>query len=393
MMIKVAHVITRLIVGGAQENTIATVLGLADMERFAPTLMTGPPLGPEGSLMETGWRDKVGSVLVPEMRRAINPFYDTITFLRLRAIFRREKYEIVHTHSSKAGIIARWAARLAGVPVIVHTIHGLPFHPYQPEAANLFYICLEKVAARVTDRIVTVADAMAEKAAAAGVAPRDKFTTIHSGMDLDSFLEAKKDRARVRDELGIAEDELVVGKIARLFHLKGHKYLFRAAKEIVRRVPRVRFLLVGDGILKGRFERQLEEMGIFEHFIFTGLVPPEMVSRMISAMDVVVHASLREGLARVLPQAMAEGVPVVSFDIDGACDIVRDGSNGFLVEAEDVAGLEKALLALLDDEELRKRLGENGRKTVDPIFREEYMVEKIASLYDELLDKKGITGK
>jgi len=387
--VKVAHVITRLIIGGAQENTIFTAEGLRKSYGYDVTLITGPPLGPEGSLLEGAWRKTVKCVLLPRMRRAVNPFRDALAFGQLYLVFRREKYDIVHTHSSKAGILGRLAAWLAGVKVIVHTIHGLPFHPYQSGFSNGIYTFLERLAARVSSKIVCVADAMAEQAAAAQVAPRSKFITIYSGMDLDAFLRSSVLWEQARQNMGIAEEELVIGMIARLFPLKGHEYLFSAAEEIVRRFPKARFLLVGDGILREKFNRTLERSGLAEKFIFAGLVPPEQIPEMISAMDILVHTSLREGLAKALPQAMACGKPVVSFDIDGAREVVKNGVTGYLVPPMDVQGLSSALCRLLSDASLRKRIGEGGRRLVDPAFRKEIMVAKINALYDALRHQKG----
>jgi len=385
---KVAHVITRLIIGGAQENTIFTVDGLRKSYGHDVTLITGPPLGPEGSLLHGPWRKSVRCILLPQMRRAVNPFRDMIAFAQLHAIFRREKYEIVHTHSSKAGILGRLAARLAGVKIIVHTIHGLPFHPYQNRLSNFMYIFLEKLAARVSTKIVCVADAMAEQALAAGVAHKGKFITIHSGMDLDAFLRSNGIREEARHSLGIG-DEVVIGMIARLFPLKGHEYLFGAAREVVHHFPNSRFLLVGEGILRERFQRILQRLGLADKFIFAGLVIPERIPEMISAMDILVHTSLREGLAKALPQAMACGKPVVSFDVNGAKEVVKGGGTGYLVRPKDVHGLSIALCRLLSQANLRTRLGQTGRRFVDPAFREELMVEKIHALYESLQQEAG----
>jgi glycosyltransferase involved in cell wall biosynthesis len=386
---RVAHVITRLIVGGAQENTIFTAEGLRTTYGYGVTLITGPPLGPEGSLLEAAWRERVPCVVIPQLRRTVNPVRDAIAFARLYTIFRRENYDIVHTHSSKAGILGRLAARLAGVKIVVHTIHGLPFHPYQSRLSNRAYVFLEKVAAKASTKIVCVADAMIEQAVAAGVAPRKKFLTIYSGMDLDAFLESGRFRAATRRRFGIADDEVVIGKIARLFPLKGHEFLFAAAEEVVRRFPKTRFLLVGEGILRERFQRVLRQKGLADRFIFAGLVPPERIPEMISAMDILVHVSLREGLAKALPQAMACGKPVVSFDVDGAREVVKNGGTGYLVRPQDVHGLVDALNRLLPDESLRNRLGASGKRLVDPAFRKERMVEHIHTLYETLRMQSG----
>jgi len=381
---KVAHVITRLIVGGAQENTTFTCEGLRKDYGYDVTLITGPPLGPEGSLLAGSWRRSVRCIVLGQMRRAVNPFRDALTFLQLYGIFRRERYDIVHTHSSKAGILGRLAARLAGIKIIIHTIHGLPFHPYQGRIANLFYVLTEKVAAKVSTRIVCVADMVTEQAVAVGIARRGMFVTIYSGMDLDAFLNSGTLRESARRRLGLGDGELVVGMIARLFPLKGHEYLFASARHIVRTFPKARFLLVGEGILRERFRRALEKMGLREKFIFAGLVHPARIPEMISAMDVLVHTSLREGLAKALPQALACGKPVVSFDVDGAREVVKEGVTGYLVPPKDVRGLTAALNRLLSDEKLRERMGQSGRQLVEPLFRKERMVEQINDLYESL---------
>jgi len=387
---KVCHVITRLILGGAQENTLHTVELLHAIGRFDVTLVTGPALGPEGSLLDQAKRAPFRTVVLPQMRRAIHLTRDISTYRALKKLFRRERCDVVHTHSSKAGILGRLAARRAGVPVVVHTIHGLPFHPYQPRFTYRLYVALERMAARRADRIISVADAMTAQAVAAGVAPAGLFTTIYSGMDLDAFLAADADREATRKKLGFGPDDLVVGKIARLFELKGHEYVFESFRRLAERFPTMKLMLVHDGIFRKKFERELERSRLLGRTVFTGIVPPDEIPGLIAAMDVLVHASLREGLARTLPQALAVGRPVVSFDVDGAREVVFDDKTGYLVPARDVGALTAALEKLLADVALRQRLGAEGRRLVDPMFRKERMVEQIAALYDELLEAKGI---
>jgi len=373
-----------MIVGGAQENTLATVRGLVNKGKRV-VLVTGPPLGPEGSLMDVAERTGAPVIMVPELRREINPVLDFISLLKLYSIIRRNDCDIVHTHSSKAGILGRIAAKLAGTRVIVHTIHGLPFHPYQNRLLNMLYIWLERFAARFTDRIITVCDAMTEKAVRAGVAKESRFLTIYSGMDLEPFVSAASSREETRKQLGIRPGEKVVGKIGRFFPLKGHRYLVQASPAIVKKFPETRFLLVGDGILKDELKRQIEALGMKDRFIFTGLVKSEEMPRLISAMDVLVHASLREGLARVLPQALAVGRPAVSFDVDGAREVVVPGKSGFLVPAKNVDALADAVVEVLSS---AGKFGTSVRGLVDPLFRQETMVDGIDKLYNELLEQK-----
>ncbi len=422
--IKIVHIITRLILGGAQENTLLTVEGLQKIDSYEVTLLTGPSLGPEGSLIEEAKKRGIKLVIIKSFRRNIHPWLDFKSFLELYFLLRKENYHIVHTHSSKAGILGRLAAWLTGTPIIIHTIHGLPFFPYQHKFMNFLAVNLERTTSLFTDKIITVCDNMAKKAHHAKVAPLNKFFTIYSGMELDEFLNVKENK-KLKESLAIKDGELVVGKIARLFELKGHRFLLKSAKEVIARFPNVhpvrnrsplgdrtempkalpisngvKFLFIGNGNLKDKLEKQATELGIENKIIFAGLVPREKISDYISIMDIVVHVSLREGLARAIPQAFACSKPVVAFDIDGAEEIIRDGQNGFLLPAPNISEekwnlydsgrLTSSILKLLKDKDLRKKMGEEGRKIVDPIFRAEHMVVEIDNLYRQLLTKKKI---
>ena len=378
---RVMHIITRMILGGAQENTLLTVEGLR-ARGHEVVLVTGPTIGPEGDLLRRAQERGVATVVVGSMRRAINPVRDALAFVKLIGIIRRFKPDVVHTHSSKAGILGRLAARVCRVPMVVHTVHGLAFHRYQCAPVNWMYIALERWCARYTTKIICVADAMTEEAVAARVAKREKFVTVYSGMEVGPFLEASKHREQVRKELGIGPDELVVGKVARLSDLKGHRYLFEAIPEVLERFPRTRFVMVGDGWLTEELKRRAQEMGITERVIFTGLVSPARISELLGGMDVVVHTSLREGLARVLPQALIAGVPVVSYDVDGAREVVIDGETGYLVKPKAVGELAEAMCKLLESPELREKMGRAGRGLCSERFRTEKMVEDIARVYN-----------
>lgn len=375
-----------MILGGAQENTLLSVEGLNRRPGFVSDLVSGVDGGPEGELL-TRARQCARVVVVPEMARRISPVDDLVALRKLYRIIREGRYQIVHTHSSKAGVLGRLAARLAGTPIVVHTLHSLVFHDYQPWLVNRAARIVKRLCVPLTDHYISVSSVIAERAIAAGIGSRESMTTIYSGMELDWFLDAEVDAAAVRRELGIPPDAPVIGKIARLFPLKGHDELLDAAPAIVQAVPNVRFLLVGDGILKDHLADRARRAGILENLVFAGLVPRERIPEMIGAMDVVVHTSLREGLARVLPQALAMGKPCVSFDLDGAPEVVRPGQTGYLVRAGDAAGLAARAVELVRDPALRARLGDNGRRLVDPMFRAETMVEDIVTVYGAMLSR------
>jgi len=388
---KIMHIITRLILGGAQENTLLTVEGLQRRADCQVCLVTGPALGPEGELLSRAYRNGVNVMLVPSMRRAVNPWRDFAAYRAVVRLIRGFGPHVVHTHSSKAGIIGRKAAGKCGVPCIVHTIHGLPFHPYESALRNRLYIRLERRAARVSDAIITVADAMTRQALAAGVGRPEQFQTIYSGLEIDKYTPlTHEERSRLRAELGLPPDAALICKVARLFHLKGHDFLLRAMGRIVKAVPSVRLVLVGDGILKSQLEQTALRMGISDRVIFAGLVPPDEIRKHVGMADVVAHCSLREGLARVLPQALLCRVPVVSYDIDGAREAVINGETGMLVPPESVDELADAIIRLLTDRPAAARMAEAGRKRCLEMFDSKKMVNQIAAVYERILRRKGI---
>ena len=219
----------------------------------------------------------------------------------------------------------------------------------------------------------------------AGIATPEMFTTIYSGMDVEPFLDPPRSREEVRAELGFEEDDIVVGKVARLFNLKGHQYLLEAASQIIENCPRARFLLVGDGPLREQFEAQISRDGLADHFVLTGLVPPGQIPELIHATDLVVHASVWEGLARVLPQSMIAGKPVVSFEIDGAPEVVLHEETGLLVQPESVEGLVESVTRLAGDQELRQRLGDEGCRRWTETFRYQEMARLVREVYQDVL--------
>lgn len=384
---RIAHIITRLILGGAQENTLLTCEDLLHDYDDDVLLITGPPLGPEGSLLQRARDNGVPLTIVPPLRRSIHPWRDLVSYRELIGVLREFKPDVVHTHSAKAGILGRAAAWKLRVPAIVHGVHGAPFYPYQNPLVRDFYRRCERWAARRCHAFISVADAMTDLMVNAGVAPREQFTTIYSGMETIPFLGADMHRQRVRAELGYADDQIVVGKIARLFHLKGHDDVIAAARSVIAKEPRVTFLFVGDGLLRRSLEDGMRATGLADYFQFTGLVSPERIPELIGAMDIVVHASLREGLARVLPQALIAGKPVVSYDIDGAREVVIPGQTGYLLRPRDVDGLAAAVVELAADAALRSRLGAEGCRRFAAVFRHETMTARTRELYERLLKR------
>ena len=381
---RIVHVITRLIVGGAQENTLLTAAGQVEEFGDEVIVVTGPGAGPEGSLLDWALERGLELRLVPEMGRAIRPWADWSSYRRIAAAIREIDPDIVHTHSSKAGILGRAAASRQRIPV-VHTIHGAAFHFGQARLAQALYKKAERWAARRCQRLISVCDAMTKQYLDSNIAAPELFTTIYSGMDVEPFLDPPRPREEVRAELGFSDDDVVIGKIARLFDLKGHRYLLEAAGRIVEACPQARFLLVGDGPLRDQFEARISRDGLADHFVLTGLVRPERIPELIHATELVAHTSVWEGLARVLPQSMIAGKPVVSFNIDGAPEVVIPEETGLLVEPESVDGLVDAVTRLVGDQELRTRLGDEGCRRWTETFRYQKMARLVREVYEEVL--------
>jgi glycosyltransferase involved in cell wall biosynthesis len=298
--------------------------------------------------------------------------------------YRRRQPDIVHTHSGKAGVVGRLAARLAGVKCIVHTIHGPSFGPFQGAGANFVYKNAERFVGPFTTHFISVAQAMTDQYLAAGIGKPSDYTRIFSGFTLEPFLAVRRDEV-TRAKLGIGRDDFVITKLARLFELKGHDDLFDAAPQIVKGIPNAKFLLIGDGPWREKFEARAAIPELKGRVIFAGLVAPAEVPKYLGATDVVVHLSYREGLPRAVSQSAASGLPVVAYDCDGSKEVCLDGRTGYVIGQRDLAGLTDRLRRLACDPELREKFGKAGREFVRENFGVEKMVDEIYALYQRLL--------
>jgi glycosyltransferase involved in cell wall biosynthesis len=302
-------------------------------------------------------------------------------------LIKKGRYHIVHTHLAKAGVLGRLAAWLAGTPIIIHTLHGLVFHEYQPWLVNRAWWAMQKACMPLTDYFITVSDVVGQRAVETGIVSAHKISTIYNGMELDWFLDADFDPISIKRELGIPTDALVVGKIARMVPVKNHEQLLESAPHIIAQHPNIRFLLVGDGPLIEHLRDRANRMGISNHIVFTGLVARERIPELLSVTDLLVHTALYEGMPRVFAQALAMGKPCVAFDADGASELIVPGETGYLVRPGDTVGLAAAVNQLLEDPQLRAQMGQAGRRRVDPAFRADTMVQQIDAVYQELLQR------
>ncbi len=333
---------------------------------------------------EGGYRVIVEESLI----RSVHPIIDAQAYHRLKQLCRQLRPDIIHTHSSKAGILGRKAAWKSKVPVVVHTIHGLAFHPYQSKLTNAAWIALERFAARRCHKIICVADAMTRQALACGVGKPEQFITVYSGMDIQPFLAAADQRSAARSSLGIADDRIVMGTIARLQPLKGHDDLLAIAAELFAAEPRLTFLWIGDGKFQARFREKIRRAGWEDRFILKGLVAPAEIPKLIPAMDMMVHPSYREGLPRAVVQGMLESIPAIVYNCDGADEICITGHSGILVEPGDVAALRSAILQLSQNAERRKAMGLQGKVLAAAKFDVNRMVDSLLDIYQKVLGER-----
>ena len=388
--VRVCHVITRLELGGAQDNTLYTVSHLR--APFVPSLLCGPG----GILDEEASRLGVPVRFVPSLQRPIRPHRDLAALARLVRLFREVRPDIVHTHSSKAGMVGRLAARLAGVPNVVHTIHGYGFHAGQPWPLHRALVGAERLAARATSHFIAVSRANLEAGVALGLFGRDRVTLIRSGVHLEAFEEAtrgsagREARDLLRRELGVPLDTPLVGMIACLKPQKSPRTFVEVAARVVRQAPRAVFVLAGDGELRLEVERRIRDLSLSASVRLLGW--RRDVPRLMAALDVLLHTSLWEGLPRVLPEAIAASVPIVATGVDGTLDIVRDGETGIVCAPLDADGLATGVLRLLDDRHLASALARSARAVL-PEFDMDGMVRAQERLYLTLLhDRRSVSG-
>lgn len=386
--IRVIHVITRFDKGGSAENTCLTAMGL-DPELYEVRLVVGASeesdMGPDeqACVEENLARLRARGVKIltlAELVRRVSPVNDLTALFALWRLFRRERPRIVHTHTSKAGIVGRLAAWLAGVPVIIHTPHGHVFWGYFGPAKTRFFVLLEKLSALVTDRLVMLTEQERIDHLRVGIAPAETFATIHSGVDLAPFTAAKAARNEARRSLGIPEGAFAVGTVGRLTAIKGPGVLMAAARTVIERSPQSVFVFLGAGEMLEALQAQAAALGIEGHVRFAGWRPD--VARMMSALDCFAFPSINEGMGKALVEAMALGKPVVASRVGGIVDLVDDGVSGFLVPPADPQALADRILFLLENPETARRMAARAAGTAGD-YSAAAMVRKIEALYAE----------
>lgn len=382
--ISVLHIITRLIVGGAQENTLFTARYL-DHNIYRVEVLSGKQTGSEGSLIEEGLFHHITIHFISELVRQINPVLDFIALWKIFHLIWQKHYTIVHTHSSKAGILGRLAAKIAGVPIIVHTIHGWSFHEHMHPIKRKVYILLERFCARFTNALIVVTELDRQKGLLAKIGNPKQYHLIRSAIPLSDFDPQKVDRSLTRLQLGLPHEVSVLGTVGRFSAQKNPLEWIKVAQLVSQVIPDCWFLMVGDGPLRQQAEEILEDMKLSRRTILTGI--RRDIPALLSAMDVFLLTSRWEGLPRVISQAMSMGLPVVATSVDGSKELIQTGVNGFLCPPGDLDCLSQSCIELLQNRELQQAFSKAGQTTVKQDFDLSQMIAQIDSLYQELMEK------
>ena len=377
--LRVAHLITRLEPGGAQRNTLHTVSHL-DRGRFRPSLFCGA-----GGLLDREARESgVPVTFVEDLVGPVRPARDLRALAALTDELRRLRPQIVHTHSSKAGVLGRLAARRARVPVILHTVHGFGFTPAQSPARRALFLAAERLASRWTTHFILVSEANRRQGIELGLFHRSQTSLIRSGVALQRFREARPDRQGLERGWGIPPDAPLVGMIGCLKPQKAPLDFVEVARRIAAEHEDAHFVLAGDGTLRDRIEGAAARAGLGGRFHVLGW--RDDVDRILKSLQVLVHTARWEGLPRVFLEALSAGVPVVATRVDGATDVIRDGENGYLAEPGDVATLARRTCALLGDGDLRGRIASGGLADSEQ-FDIDHMVRLQEQLYLRLWEE------
>ncbi len=389
-MIKNMHIITRLDMGGSAQNTLLTCLGLSKMN-YEVILVHGLSLESQMTAsekrsvarqIENATYNGLRVIAVPSLVRKINPVQDIKTFWSLYRLMLREKPTIVHTHTSKAGILGRLAARVTAVPCIVHTFHGHVFYGHFGPLTTKFFLVIERVFASFTKRMIALTDGEKNDYLKFEICEKDKIVTIHSGVNIERFLKAKVKKEEKKKTLGVNPNHPVVGTVGWLLPIKGPKPLLNAMKRIWQDHTDVELVFVGKGELEESLKKDAMNMGVSEKVKFLGW--RDDIHEIIPIFDVFVLPSLNEGMGRVLVEAMASGRPIVASLAGGIPDLVIHEQTGLLVSPADESGLADAIHRILQDSEKAKIMGQKG-KARSKRFSVESMAAKLDALYTDLI--------
>lgn len=382
--IKVAEIITRMDWAGSPD-IIRIICGSLSADKYDIKLITGRTAYPSAGTKEFLEKFKKNVIVVPFLRRDINPFFDALALFSLYRILARERFDIIHTHTAKAGALGRLAAHLAGNRHIIHMPHGHNFYGYFNPVMSGLVIMAERALSNITDKFLLLSELEKDDMARFGVAKGEKVKIVLSGIDLKIKDSGPKDASLKKKEFGFVTGQKIVGMVSRLEPVKGPEYFIEAAVKVAKKIDSARFLVVGEGSLRKKLEDKAESAGIGGKIVFTGW--RDDVLDIISFMDILVQPSLNEAIGRVLLEAQGLGVPVIATRVGGIPAVVRGNITGILVPSKDPDKLALAVCGLLEDDERRTGMSKAAREWIDEKFSSKKMAGEIDSLYTEMASK------
>lgn len=390
--IKVLRIIARLNIGGPARHVAILSEGL-DKGRYDSVLLYGDVACGEGDMSGPAKASGTRCIFLPEMSRSINPLSDIRAFFRILSIIKRERPQIVHTHTAKAGTVGRLAAIAAGVPVKVHTFHGHVFHGYFNKVVTGYFLMVERMLAKFTDRIIAISESQKDELLNKyKIGDRERYSVINIGLDLDKFRDLGRKTGALRRRFNLRADEILIGIVGRLAPVKDHKFFIKAASDLKKKIDtdlfkRIKFLVIGDGTEKRALIKYAESLGILGNFVFTGWL--DDMEEVYADLDIATLTSRNEGTPVSLIEAMASAKPVVSTDVGGVRDVVGDA--GMLVKPGDGAAYAGCLAELVTSGVMRRDLGARGRDRVINKYSKDNLIKDIDALYEKLLSEKGLS--
>ena len=382
---RIMHVITRLILGGAQE-VVALMVRRLVKEGYQVILVHGYGAKEVKELLPSN-DPNLEIHYIPEFRRNIDPISDVIVFLKLWKLMKKTKPVLVHTHTSKAGILGRWAAKFAGVPILIHHPRGSLFHPsYYPAWFLQILALIERITARITDKMITVSESEKQDYVRYQIAPAEQYVTIYSGVEVARYTDVKVDIKAKKAELGIPEGRPVIGYIARIVPEKAHWLCLQAFSKVLEKIPNAFLVLIGSGPLENEAREIIRKSKLENNVIMKGM--RRDIPEIIQTFDCCVQTSLWDGLPRAMIEAMLAEKPVVATHVGGIPEIVEHNQTGILVPEKDVEAIAQGVIRVLEDPGFGKRLGQNARRKLEGIIDSEISIRKILALYDELIQQK-----
>ncbi|OHB87093.1 MAG: hypothetical protein A3D13_05845 [Planctomycetes bacterium RIFCSPHIGHO2_02_FULL_40_12] len=385
--IRIVNIITRMELGGPP-ILVLDILQHLDKERFESTIATGITIDRKYDMIGFARDKNIRIFAMPSLVRDIHPLKDIKALIKLAIFLKKEKFDIVHCHTSKGGFIGRLAAKLAGAKIIIYSPHGDIFEGYFCKLATDFFILLEKFAARFTDKIINLTKIEIERFLEHGIGTRHQLKQIYNGINIKYYERAMTSNLKKRDEFGLGKDDFVCATVGRLVPVKGHTYLIKAIQKVVKVIPEAKFLFVGDGELKSKLSEEIKSYDLQRNIFLLGA--RNDIATILSCINVFLLPSLNEGFGMALIEAMAARKPVIATNVGGVPEVIINGTTGILVPSKDPEAFSSAIIKLYNNPEMSLEMGLAGYSRARNLFDIKTTVREFEDLYSKLIKEKGV---